>query len=196
MHFRRLASLILGAWLAGCVFMDMVATQNFHAVDRMLASPPAAAAKQIQEMGGPGQARVLLRYQASEINRLFFENWERVQLFLGFLLFMIFLFGSNSGKFSLFCSVAMLLIVVAERFAMTPFMIRLGRAIDFPPADAVSSQRSQFWALHTAYSATEMVKIAIGAALAVKLVLWAGRKSRVRDKIDLVDEPDHSHIDR
>src|SRR5689334_13835082 len=41
MHFRRFAALLLGAWLAGCVFMDMVATQNFRSVDRMLAAPRA-----------------------------------------------------------------------------------------------------------------------------------------------------------
>lgn len=196
MHFRRLASLILGAWLAGCVFMDMIATQNFHAIDRMLSSPTGRVAKQIQDMGGPDQARILLRYEASEVNRLFFENWERIQLLLGFTLFLVLLFGGNAGKFSLFCAVAMLLIVVAERFIMTPMMIRLGRAIDFLPTGADSSDRAQFWTLHSAYSITEMLKIGIGVVLAVKLLLRSRRKSRQAGEIDLVDEPDHSHIDR
>ena len=176
--------------------MDMVATQNFHAIDRMLAAPPDRVAKQMQEMGGPVPARVLLRYEASEVNRLFFENWETVQLLLGLMLFLVLLFGSKPGKFPLFCALAMLAIVAAERFAMTPAIIRLGRAIDFVPTGAESGERSQFWALHSAYSITELVKIGIGLALAVKLFLWSRRKSREPGQIDLVDEPDHSHVDR
>jgi len=41
MHLTRIAALLLGAWLGGCVFMDTVATQNFRSVDRMLAAPTA-----------------------------------------------------------------------------------------------------------------------------------------------------------
>ena len=44
MHFRRFAALVLGVWLAGCVFMDMVATQNFRSVDRLLTALPEVVA--------------------------------------------------------------------------------------------------------------------------------------------------------
>ncbi len=64
MHFRRFAALLVGAWLAGCVFMDLMATQNFRSVDRLLAAAPPQIAERIQVMGGHDLARVFLRYQA------------------------------------------------------------------------------------------------------------------------------------
>ena len=61
MHFHRLAALLLGAWLGGSVFMDMVATQNFRSVDRLLSAPPMQVAERIQVLGGHDAARVFLR---------------------------------------------------------------------------------------------------------------------------------------
>src|SRR5437764_11894389 len=43
MHFRRFAAFLLGIWIGGSAFMDMVATQNFHSVDRLLAAPSPQA---------------------------------------------------------------------------------------------------------------------------------------------------------
>ena len=73
---------LLGAWIAGSLFMIMVATQNFGSVDRLLAAPSSAAAAQIQTMGRE-KARAFLRYQVSEQNRWYFETWEKIQLALG-----------------------------------------------------------------------------------------------------------------
>ena len=39
MRDKTIAALLLGAWLAGTLFMWSVATQNFRLVDRLLASP-------------------------------------------------------------------------------------------------------------------------------------------------------------
>jgi hypothetical protein len=52
MHFRRFAALLLGVWLAGCVFMDMVATQNFRSVDHLLAAPPPQIAERYKPWAG------------------------------------------------------------------------------------------------------------------------------------------------
>ena len=47
---------MLGVWLAGCVFMDMVATQNFRSVDRLLAAgisvPKVQLSAAIRVFGG------------------------------------------------------------------------------------------------------------------------------------------------
>jgi len=74
MHFHRLAALLLGAWLAGCLFMDMVATQNFRSVDRLLATPSPQLAARIPSMGGHNAARMLLLHQVGEQNRWYFET--------------------------------------------------------------------------------------------------------------------------
>src|SRR5882762_8209151 len=150
MHFRRFAALLLGAWLAGCVFMDMVSTQNFRSVDHLLAAPPPQIAERMQAMGGHDPARAFLRYQASELNRAYFDNWERAQIVLG--------------------AVLMLGLVLLMHFYLTPEITRLGRAIDFVSPGTPSPDRTRFWTFHGAYSACELAKLGLGTMLAVLLV--------------------------
>ncbi len=170
MHFRRFAALLLGAWLAGCVFMDMVATQNFRSVDRLLAAPPAQIAERMQAMGGHDAARVFLRYQASELNRAYFDNWERAQIVLGVVLFLVLLFGSPPNRLMLLLTLLMLGIVLVMHFYLTPEITRLGRTIDFVSPGTPSLERSRFWTFHGAYSACELVKFGLVTVLAVLLV--------------------------
>lgn len=170
MHFRRFAALLLGVWLAGCVFMDMVATQNFRSVDRLLAAPPPQIAERIQAMGGHDLARVFLRYQASELNRLYFDNWERAQIVLGMLLFLVLLFGSQPKRLMLLLELLILGLVLVMHFYLTPEITRLGRTIDFVAPGTPSPERARFWTFHGAYSACELVKFGLGTVLAVLLV--------------------------
>src|SRR5438132_8052076 len=135
MHYRRIASFLLGLWLGGGLLMAWVATENFRSVDRLLAAPSPAAAIQIQALGREG-ARSLLRYQVSEQNRWYFEIWESSQLILGAGFFSFLLFGSSEGKFSLLLLLLMFLIVAIQRLFMTPELTSLGRSFDFIPGDA------------------------------------------------------------
>src|SRR5579862_7167469 len=121
-HFRRLACFILGAWLAGGVFMDTVATQNFRSVDRLLVQPAAQAGEQFDKLGRD-VARTLLRHQVSEQNRWYFEMWGLAEIGLGAALLMVLLFGSSETNLMLVVPVLMLLIAVAQRFALTPQMV-------------------------------------------------------------------------
>jgi hypothetical protein len=170
MHFRRFAALLLGFWLAGCVFMDMVATQNFRSVDRLLAAPPPQIAERIQAMGGHDLARAFLRYQASELNRSYFDNWERAQIVLGAVLFFVLLFGSAPNRLLLLLTLLMLGLVLLMRFYLTPEITRLGRGMDFVSPSTPSPDRARFWTFHGAYSACELVKFGLGTVLAVLLV--------------------------
>jgi|SRR2546426_6292824 len=170
MHFRRLASLLVGAWLMGCLFMDLVATQNFRSVDRLLSTPSAQASEHIRAMGGHDAARAFLRYQVSEQNRWYFENWERIQIGLGLLLLLVLLFGSVPDRFAVWLTVLMLAAVLAMHFFLTPEITRLGRSIDFTPQGTPSSERARFWNFHGAYSGAELVKLGLGVALAARLL--------------------------
>src|SRR6266700_3719552 len=80
MKIQHLTCALLGAWIAGSLFMIMVATQNFRSVDRLLAAPGRAGA-QVERMGHD-EARTFLRYQVSEQNRWYFRTWEKIQLVL------------------------------------------------------------------------------------------------------------------
>jgi hypothetical protein len=164
---QRLATFLIGAWIAGALFMVMVATQNFRAVDRLLASPAPAAAERIQTLGGRDAARMFLRYHSSELNRFYFATWERVQIDLGFLLLLLLSRGNMADR--LLC-VAMLAIVLAGRWWLTPEITLVGRAIDWIPQAASDPQRDYFWKLHSMYSAAEVTKQLIGLALAIRLI--------------------------
>src|SRR5712692_2562121 len=82
---QRWALVVMGAWIAGSIGMSVVATENFYTIDRLLAhSPNAAFSHAVQQLGQP-QARDLLRYLSSELNRLYFQGWNVAQLAIGAL---------------------------------------------------------------------------------------------------------------
>ncbi|MFB3829834.1 MAG: hypothetical protein ACE15B_23895 [Bryobacteraceae bacterium] len=194
MHFRRLVSLLLGMWLGGCFFMALVATQNFRGVDRLLVSPAPQAQPAVNLLGA--QARPLLRYQVSELNRWYFETWDTVQLGLGLLLLFLLVFATHEKAISILPALLMLLITILDRFLITPQIVDLGRALDFA-ADVRSSTDSRFWTLHATYSGLEVGKWVLGLLLAARLVLRNGKTSgHPRRKVDLVDEADHGHVNR
>ena len=168
--------------------MIMVATQNFRSVDRLLAAPGSAGA-QVGKMGHD-EARTFLRYQVSEQNRWYFETWEKIQLALGLALFATLL---RQGKFPALTVGAMFALLLVERFYLTPEIVRLGRMIDFVPQAASSEERDLFWRFHGAYSAVELLKLALGLLLSSRLIFgW----NRVGGQVDVVDEADHRHVNR
>jgi hypothetical protein len=162
MKISYLTCWLLGGWIAGSLFMIMVATQNFRSVDRLLASPAGAAA-QIEKMGR-AEARTFLRYQVSEQNRWYFETWEKIQLALGATLLALTL---RQGRVSLAMAAAMFVLLLAQRFWITPEIVRIGRLIDFAPQ---APERQSFWMFHNAYSTIELAKLAIGFVLSWRLV--------------------------
>ncbi|MBI1785960.1 MAG: hypothetical protein HYR60_00135 [Acidobacteria bacterium] len=189
MHTRRVASWLLGAWMSGSLLMFLVATQNFRAVDRLLTAPAEPASKLIQSLG-PDGARLLLRYHSSELNRWYFTKWEIAQAaLLSFLAGWCYRAISHS-RVARFLPVAILVLVLLERFLLTPEIVRLGRLIDFAPA---APERAQFWRLHGAYSAVEALKLLLGVVLTAALLRKTKRSS---GQVHLVDEADHRHVNR
>ena len=180
-QFRRLAALLIGIWLGASILTDIAVTQNFQTVDRFLAAPgnPATSAE-LNQIGRPLE-RAILRRNAAEENNFLFTNWERSELALGSLLFLILVFGDRPRKLLMGLSLAMLVIVAAEHFLLTPPIVDLGRVIDeLPPASPVYKR---FWMLHGAYSGLDILKMLLGAAFAFRLVV-----RRAPDKDHFVKE--------
>src|SRR5205085_10917712 len=113
---------LLGAWIAGSLFMILVATQNFRSVDRLLAAP-AGAAVQVEKIGRE-EARTFLRYQVSEQNRWYFETWEKIQLALGLALLAV---TFRQDRASMALAAIMFALLLAQRFWITPEIVRIGR---------------------------------------------------------------------
>jgi hypothetical protein len=196
MHFRRFACLILGAWLGGAAMMSLVATQNFRTVDRILLAPHVAASQDLKTLGHES-ARMLFRWEAGEQNRWLFEVWETAQVALALAVFFILLFGSTETKYSLALALMMLVVVILQRFFLTPMMASLGRLIDFVAPTVRSPERIKFGVLHMGYIGLEIAKVTLGLLLAVKLMMRTRRKSgQAAGDVNVIDKAYHRHVNR
>ena len=152
---------LLGAWSGGTLFMWSVAIQNFEVVNNILEGKHAEV-RQTASSLEPGGLRLLLRYQASEVNRLFFDKWGFAQLPIAALVMI--LAWKQDGKLIPAAAAVMLLICLALQFSVVPETIRLGRIIDFLPRDPVPPEAAPFWRLHHTYTRLDMLKFLLGLA--------------------------------
>ena len=194
MHTRRLATFLLGAWFTGSLLMAFLAVHNFDGVERILEAPAPQAQQMVQTLGGYWQARSLLRYQVSELNRYYFAHWEWAQVLLGLTLAVTLLFATRGNWLAIGVCVFMLLLVLFQHFFILPDMLWIGRALDFAPD---SPWRGHFVRLHVIYSAVEVVKLLL--AFGLTTYLFAVRPKphrRSLDEIDPIDKANHRHVDR
>lgn len=176
-QYRRLAALVLGAWLGAGILTDIAVTQNFQAVDRFLQKTGSVLTSGELQSIGRDRERKILRRNAAEENNFIFETWERIEIAIGSALFLLLLFGSRPNKLMLGAALLMTSIVAVQHFFLSPRIVDLGRRIaDLPPNDPINAK---FWILHGTYSGSEILKLLVGFAFAVRL--------SIRRKAD----PDH-----
>ncbi len=195
MSTRRFVAFLLGVWLGGSLFMYVIATHNLEAADRVLGSPPPAAAKIIDSVGAD-PARLLLQHQASELNRVYFEYWGVAQLIIGGAVFGLLLFATREGTWPVVTALAMLALVAMMRFILTPDLVNFGRQLDFATKETGTAEYARFWGVHRAYGIAELVKSGLGLALLGMLLFRTQRKRRAVHQVHAVDDADDRHIDR
>lgn len=167
MYQQRIAAFLLGAWILGSFFMIFVATQNFASVDRVLTAPQNQPI--VQTMGNE-PARALLHDMAGEENQVFFVNWERAELIVGVLLLAVLLSGVRN-RLGASVSAALLILVAAQHFAVTPPMLSLSAHLDN------AATADQFGKLHAVYGIMEVVKLILAVGLSVVLLPSWRRKT-------------------
>src|SRR6185295_9795456 len=126
---QRWALVVMGAWLMGTLCTSVVATENFYTIDRLLAgSPDGSFTAAVQQLGQP-QARDLLRYLSSELNRLYFQMWNIAQLVLGALVLWLVVGSAHQdparARRPVRGVIAMLAVVVAMLVWLTPSIVAL-----------------------------------------------------------------------
>jgi len=166
--------------------MDLVAVQNFKSVERFLADPGIPAAQDVHTLGRI-ETRVFLRHLVAEQNRFYFEQWEWAQLALGLALVLLLIFGSRPPKLAILLCLGMLVLVLAQRFGLTPQISKLGRELDFTTTGD-SSQKTTFWTLHGIYSGVELLKIAFGLTVAGLFVIRRQPDKRMFARESELDE--------
>ena len=174
--------------------MAWMAMDSFRSVDRVLLHPDPVAARQIQTLGA--DARAFLRYQVAEQNRAAFQTWEVIQIVLGFAFFLFLLLATKERKFPMILVLAMVGLVMLQRFLLTPELIGLGRMLDFTPAGAALGERAKFRVTHGGYTGVEIMKWAIGLILAAKMAFGRalGLSGNSRKDVDSIDERNYGHI--
>jgi hypothetical protein len=183
MHFSRVGTFLLGAWIGCSLFLAVLAFENVRFAGRLPGGsiPPAT---EIINTAGPEQARLLLRHFAWEQNRLYFTNWEKFQMPVAVML-ALFLYLTTDRRLlpPILCGL-MLVLVMFEYFAITPEFIYRGREADFPPGSLAFGAEARVWLLTEVLIGAEVAKLLIGGVLASYLFAYRSRR-----KVRKIDDP-------
>jgi hypothetical protein len=166
---RQWAIFWMAVWLAGTVFIAIVATQNFYTIDRLLQSSPNEAFQDAVDQTGRDLGRELLRYLSSELNRLYFQYWNLAQIAIGiFILWLVVKLPKASRP--KWVIVSMLSVVLLMTVWITPEMLSVGRRLDFVPRDPLPPGLRTFGLLHAAYTVMDGIVLILGITATLWLV--------------------------
>ena len=161
---------ILSAWLILTPVMWFTATRSFSTVDRVLRTANPQFGEATKGMA-EGQARVVLRHLASEINRSFFWGYGLAQIVLGCVLLLLLWRTTPRDVLGFGIVCFMLGLVLILTLALTPMIVSLGRSLDFVPRNPPPPAMPRFWALHGAFTGLDGVKFVAGLGLLVRWIL-------------------------
>jgi len=175
MHWRRIASFLLGAWLAGSLVAVLACLNNAGSVDEAMGIGDTTARQVIARAERDG-ARMLLRSLTAVENARLLSGWELAQAPIGVLL-MIMLLMERPTRILVALPLVMLLLVGFEHVLVLPEIAWLSQALSFLPDREGLTQRNRLDNLQRIYAFAEALKLLLGIALAVLLfVMRTGRR--------------------
>jgi len=169
---------ILGIWLGGSVVLGSVVAYNFSGFEDLFERNPG-----LQERAGfaiedvNAKKASLLWVHSSELNRVFFEVWNRAQLVIGGLAVVLALWGRVRPLPLILLIVAAALVAVTH-WGLEPRIVELGRQLDFLPRDPPPSILEEFQRYHGMYFLAESVRFGLVSVAALLLVIGAMRSDR------------------
>ena len=155
-------------WVAGSLFVSVVASQNFYTIDVLLSEMPNASFREAVLRLGHQDARDMLRYLSSELNRLYFQMWNVLQVVLGFVVLRL-VVRADAARAPRWTVAAMLVVVVLMFLWLAPAITALGRGLDFVPRDPPPATLARFGVLHAVYAVLEVAKGLAGIAVVAML---------------------------
>ena len=158
---RSWAIFCIAVWLAGIVAMAIVATENFYRIDPLIdAQRNQKFAADIEKLGRES-VHDIMYYYSSELNRLYFQAWNLAQLPLGILTLWLIVKipGAKRVKWEV---VAMLAIVLFLTVLVTPFIVSVGRSLDFVPRFPPPGGLRTFGLLHATYTVLDGILLILG----------------------------------
>ena len=171
--------------------MGWVAMHNLASVDPILQQFDRQLQREVKDLGYD-RVQALLRFEAAELNRFYFYNWEWIQMFLGLVALVVLLDATNGSKLTLVVMTGILLLLLVQHFLVQPEVLELGRGLDFAASDQMLDERRAFKTYHAYYSSIEVMKFVLLAFIAVRMLLHgsSGKRRRRSVKIDAVDDAD------
>jgi Domain of unknown function (DUF4149) len=169
-RLQVLAVAILSAWIMSTLCMWFAATQSFATVDRIMQNP-ATQLVEITKPLGAASTRVVLRHTASEINRSVFWGYGALQIATGAILFVLVWKQQPRSHIDVGVVATMLVLSVILTVVITPWIISLGRSIDFLPRNPPPPMMPRFWALHGSFTGLDGVKMLAGLLLLARWIL-------------------------
>jgi len=163
---QRWTLALMGAWLMGTIAVATVAAENFYTIDRLLAARSNPAFAQLVDRLGAAEARELLRYLSSELNRLYFQIWDYTQIAIGVAVVLLL---RNTAPVRARYGAAAMLAIAGVLHLITPMIVRVGRGLDFVPRDPQPPAMQLFWILHGGYTTLSLIQLAVGAAVTVAI---------------------------
>ena len=167
---QAVAIAILSLWIGLTLAMWFVATRSFRTVDRVLNQAGPEFTKTV-ELLGRDQTRLMLRYLASEINRALFGAYGWAQILLGVLLVLLLWRQTPRDTIGFAASCVMLGLAVILTFLIQPWIVSIGRSIDFVPRQPAPPMMPRFWMLHGAFTGLDGVKCLAGLGLLLRSIL-------------------------
>ena len=173
--------LVLGIWLGGSVVLGAVVAYNFSGFDDLFARNP-----RLQEHAGfapedtDAKKSSLLWVHSSELNRVFFEFWNRTQIGLGALALVLAALG-RAGRLALALLAVATVLVAFIHWVFEPQIVELGRQLDFMPRNPRPPMLDEFQRIHGLYFATESLRFGLVLSSAMLLIFKGNPLPRARD---------------
>ena len=186
MHSTRIATFLLGGWIAGCVLVDLIALQNIRMAGQMLNAAIPAASEIIQSAGRE-EMNSLLHHFAAEQYRAYFSEWGVAQLILLLLLAAVLWFATERRWIPQLLCLAVFVLVVFQ-LAISPEWVYRGREGDFPPGSLSPSTQSRVSGLTALWMGVEAVKLILGGGLTAFVLSYKSKRRarRTSDPVVLV----------
>lgn len=171
----RWATFLLGAWVAGSLIVSVVASENFYTIDMLLSEMRHTSFRAAVLRLGQQDARDMLRYLSSELNRLYFQLWVVMQIVIAALVLRL-VWSAAAARMARWIVLGMLGVVMLMFLWLAPEITALGRSLDFVPRDPPPPAFGRFGMLHAAYAALEVLKGAAGLVVAAMLARTDGKE--------------------
>jgi len=159
----------MAVWLTGTVAMAIVATENFYRIDHIIGAQSNPVFASYIEKIGRDAIHDVMYYYSSELNRLYFQFWNVIQLVVGVLTLWLVVKvpGSRRAKWEV---VAMLGIALFLTILITPRIVSVGRSLDFVPRVPPPDGLRTFGLLHATYTVLDGIQLIMGVLVTLSLV--------------------------